>query len=962
MPLQETNSSSIDQGVDRKNLNIIRERFLRVNAARLSRTKSSLSARQEVFLDLLPLLFHVNHPILPGYVTRETPSGVFNYNPSKSDVLKAQRLARSFNYQRQPNHRPAITGLYLMGSCGTVAQSEKSDLDIWVCHQDDMNGNDTRLLRKKCDDISLWASSRGLEAHFFLMEGEKFRLGERESLSAEDCGSSQHYLLLDEFYRTGLLIAGRFPIWWLIPSDEDTNYDYYSKTLREKRFIREDESIDFGGVGYIPAGEFAGAGVWQLYKAIDSPYKSVLKILLTEVYASEYPKVEPLSTSFKKAIYKKQLDINELDPYVVVYRKLEDYLTKRNEPNRLELVRRCFYFKVGIALSRSGRNRGNSWKRELMEKLVIEWGWPKEHLYNLDARKKWKVGRVMEEQKELVRELTNCYRFVLEFARRTRASSMINSQEMNILGRKLYAAFERKAEKIEWINPGISPNLIEENLTFFIHQSKDKELSQWAVSSDRVDKNHLKRALILKKSNSLTSLLAWCHYNGLCDSSSRISVVEGEHTVREYEIFNMMYHMRQKLPVAKQYSDPEERQHERFNHAMRPIFVQLFINVGSDPLEHKRSQGIELISAHTDSLGYSGFRENLVINVEQVVVNSWGEISSHRYDGRNALMRCLKDFFQMSPPHKGGSLPQIDIHCFCPTRAVPISARVKELCTDITTCFYSESKSENARYVIEIGREFYVLQLNEKGLDVSHANNFGELLKYLGEPQTRYSSIVFDRYCRPNSTLQTLCQYAQPERIQVFFQQKDRLVDIFVLDELCSLHSVTTPFHSVTSLLNPLDQFIQSTLFRQRSESDDVVNMSTNNFPLQSRTVEYYEVTEKNGKKTVTRYNDFDEISAKHFFNLQATGTRNSDGNVLFDIYCDNTEFLAADFGVNIYRKAATHILNLRQSTTHYPCYITDLDLSRLIDESNGGPIQTIQYLRYKQQLELQIDKAIGDV
>ncbi len=962
MSLQEKNQSSIDDGVDRKNLNVIKARFLQVNAARLSRTKSSLTARQEVFLDLLPLLFHVNHPILPGYVTRETPSGVVNYNPSKDDIQKAQRLARSFNYQRQPNHRPGITGLYLMGSCGTVAQSKKSDLDIWVCHQDNLNHDDTRLLRKKCDNISLWALSRGLEVHFFMMEGEKFRLGERESLSAEDCGSSQHYLLLDEFYRTGLLIAGRFPIWWLIPSDEDVNHDYYSKTLREKRFIQEDESIDFGGVGHIPAGEFAGAGVWQLYKAIDSPYKSVLKILLTEVYASEYPKVVPLSTSFKRAIYNKQLDIDELDPYVVVYRKLESYLKARDEPNRLELVRRCFYFKVGIALSRSNRNRSKSWKRQLMEKLVVEWQWPKEHLYNLDARKKWKVARVIDEQKELVRELTNCYRFVLEFARRTRASSMINSQEMNILGRKLYAAFERKAEKIEWINPGISPNLTEENLTFFLHQTEEGKLSQWAVSSDTVDKNNPDRSQILKKSNSLTSLLAWCHYNGLCDNSTRIAIVDGEHTVREYEIFNMMHHMRQQLPVAKQYSDQEERQHERFNETMRPIFVQLFINVGSDPLEHKRSQGIELISDHTDSLGYSGFRENLVLNVEQVIVNSWGEISSHRYEGRNALMRCIRDFFQMLPPNSKGTLPEINIHCFCPTRATAISTRVQELIEDITASFYGDKQAANTRYVVEIGREFYLLQFIEKHLKISHAKNFIELAKYLGEPQITYSPIKFDRYCRPNSTLQALCQYAQAERIQVFFEQKDDVADIFVLDEMCSLYMFSTPFHNANSLLNPLDQFIQSTLFRQYSESGDFDSISTGEYTPQSRKIEYYQITEKKTRKVISRYSDIEEINSKHFFNVQATATQNIEGNIQFDIYCDSIEFLAADYGTDIYIMAAKHILSLRKSAAHYPCYITDLDLSSLIDSTTDTPIQTIQYLRYKQQLELQLDAAISEL
>lgn len=282
-PSNSSAPSSIDQGVDRKNLNVIRKRFLQVNAARIARTKAALSGRQQIILELLPLLFHVNHPILPGYVSPQTPVGVADYEPSKIDIQKAQRLARSFTYHRQPSLQPKITGLFLMGSSGTIAQSGKSDLDIWLCHQNNLNANDTLLLRQKCDDISRWAMTRRLEVHFFLMEGEKFRKGERETLTTEDCGSSQHYLLLDEFYRTGLLIAGKIPIWWLVPPEEDGNYDYYSKTLREKRFIKKDDSIDFGGVGNIPAGEFIGAGVWQLYKAIDSPYKSVLKILLTEV-------------------------------------------------------------------------------------------------------------------------------------------------------------------------------------------------------------------------------------------------------------------------------------------------------------------------------------------------------------------------------------------------------------------------------------------------------------------------------------------------------------------------------------------------------------------------------------------------------------------------------------------------------------------------------------------------------
>ena len=56
----------IDDGIDRKVLAQLRARFLKVNAGRLQRAMLALSSRQQLVLRLLPLLFHVNHPLLPG--------------------------------------------------------------------------------------------------------------------------------------------------------------------------------------------------------------------------------------------------------------------------------------------------------------------------------------------------------------------------------------------------------------------------------------------------------------------------------------------------------------------------------------------------------------------------------------------------------------------------------------------------------------------------------------------------------------------------------------------------------------------------------------------------------------------------------------------------------------------------------------------------------------------------------
>ena len=63
------------------------------------------------------------------------------------------------------------------------------------------------------------------------MDDVSFRDQEHQQLSNENAGSSQHHLLLDEFYRTGLLVAGRYPVWWLVPAEYEKHYDEYVDKL-----------------------------------------------------------------------------------------------------------------------------------------------------------------------------------------------------------------------------------------------------------------------------------------------------------------------------------------------------------------------------------------------------------------------------------------------------------------------------------------------------------------------------------------------------------------------------------------------------------------------------------------------------------------------------------------------------------------------------------------------------------
>ena len=63
-------------GPGRKALNRIVGRFLALCDERLLRIRATLTHEQRSLFDLLPLLWHVNHPMLPGFVSSDTPAGM----------------------------------------------------------------------------------------------------------------------------------------------------------------------------------------------------------------------------------------------------------------------------------------------------------------------------------------------------------------------------------------------------------------------------------------------------------------------------------------------------------------------------------------------------------------------------------------------------------------------------------------------------------------------------------------------------------------------------------------------------------------------------------------------------------------------------------------------------------------------------------------------------------------------
>lgn len=919
-------------GVDRKLLKQVRDRFMQVNADKLSKTYAGLAPKQQDILLVVPLLFHVNHPLMPGYVAREVPSGVYGYEPDKQTISVAKSFSQTFKFKSDKRQKSKIHAIYMMGSTGTLAHSEQSDVDLWLCHDPELLDADKKLLSDKAKKIDEWANSLGLELHTFLMDADKFRAGDlTNKMDKESSGSAQHYLLLDEFYRTAILLAGRYPIWWLIPPACESDYAELTHLLLSKRFIKESDVIDFGSAAHIPKNELVGAALWQLYKGIDSPYKSVLKILLAEVYAQEMPAHESLSQTLKQAVYNDELQVENLDPYLLVYRRLETYLLANKEHKRLDLVRKSFYLKVAKKLSKPPTGRSASWQRKTLETIVKNWGWPDEKFRYLDSRNTWKIDQVLQERQVVVAELSYCYRFLSQYARGHGIDSSISSNDMNLLGRKLYSVFQKKAGKIEHVNPGIVTNLWEENLA--IHHASTQAFladpNSWLVYRDLNTSSDASFEVSLRKSSHLIELISWLYFNEILTQSTRMSFVPGTSEVRFFEVQSMIRALSLVLPMPL----PAVTQ-KAYQKKLALAHLVLFINVGIDPLKRMSEKGMHRLSDRTDSLDYSSQRHNLVKTIDQVAVNTWNEVMAHRYEMGDTLMQNLQSYLQICLDQLNSVECQLSVFCFCPQRAQAIAGRVEDLFKSIKHAFFQSTGVRPARYVIEVETGYYVFQYIDQQFRYFVCQNERALLDRLGDRPTDFSPIIFDKHAQlSNAELLPLLAYNLSGSVQIFYLAFNGRTEgiysqgykVLVLDEFGSFLQFELPLIQEELLQSSLSRCAQSLLMSRQMNDMSGANVSLMNTAI-------YRVNHLKSGDMTLKPKELTKIPDIASYELHLTAIKTPAGD-LIDISFSGPNISYKDFAYNDYENqqfdALVHYaIHQDNYSDRYPFQIVEVSFS----------------------------------
>lgn len=924
-------------------LKAIKKKFLTLNQMRLSRTRETLRVQQQDVLDILPLLFHVNHPSLPGYVSMETPVGISNYLKEGQALMAARRLVKGFEYKRLMSHYYDIHAMFLIGSSGTIAHSTKSDFDIWLCHSPSLDTAKLNELREKCEKIEKWADGYNLEMHFFLMNADRFRRGEVLDLSSESSGTAQHDLLLDEFYRTALWLAGRIPMWWLVPPEEEKNYTEYAKNLIERRYLQDGETIDFGGLGHMPAEEFFGAAVWQIYKGVDSPYKSVLKILLMEAYAKDYPDIEFLSLTFKRKIYEPgEISLNAVDPYLMLIDRLTEYVMKNDGLDRIELVRRCFYFKINLPLSKMRYIAGTNWQQDVLHALTKKWDWRLSHLSMLDGRNQWKIERITQERKALVDELTQSYFALSQFARENAGLAMISQRDLTVLGRKLYAAFERKAGKVEIINRGFNSDL-HEPLVALVQRRTQGGRETWSMHRGGSLGAPGEEGAPLKRVNHLMELLIWGYFNRLIDRRSAYAIQTHDSVFSDRELHAIIHKLQQLFPGGRL----PAVEIDDFANKPRLLSVLLFVNVGLKASSTRARDG-HLITDKVDALSFGAAGENLIHSIDVLFVTSWQELMFFHYEEVSGMLDCLCQYLQWSPLGEGEAPPSAQVFCYSSGHGDKIMRRVSELFESVRKAYVTPG-NRNLRYVLAVERGYSMLYLEDGMLKHLQLATYEELLEQLGRPQPHYSPLVIDPSARYRGPLMVIYAHDKPGVVQFYFHVAGKDLEVYVLDEKGSLFHQILPLADPAVVLAHYHVFLRAILKRQVFPGTGVAAPER---------IECYQLKDAGGEEPVLERRKLAYQPPQRCFSVQVIGDPN-DSSTGFTVFCDDVEFSTAEYGDALFGEVAKYIMQQRGSGLDYPIYITDIDVpANLLGVEPGQNVQTIHYLAYKKRIEERLNKA----
>ncbi len=600
-PMEESIVAEINMQIFCEFIHYGEEKFLRQNQRSMLTALDLFNKDQAELFQLIPFLLHENI-VLPGMksIDTQTPCGIWNYMPSPETRKILSKYIDNKEKTPRQSRGETIESLFTIGSVGSIAQESDSDIDYWVCiNEENLSSQDIALLKKKLEILEKMAMDQFYtQVTFFIVDVHRAKNNDFGGTTSESSGTAQLNLLKEEFYRTMLHVAGKIALWSVVPSAIcEHYYSYISNSVIVTS--TSCQYIDLGDVNAISPGEYMGASLWQMFKSLKSPYKSVIKMALLEKYIYEYGGGKLLCNQYKDGWMNSgsQLKLARNDSYFILLEHLRDYFQTVGDSYSVELLLHCFFLKLGISEQTQIDDTILGLRKILLDYCIHQWDLSKDDMFKMGRFNDWKYSQVATLSNTIKAYMIKTYKKIIDhLSDQTHSRSRLSPEDRTVLGRKVFIEFVKQPGRIEKML------LLPRNDRYYKHLylqhiSDGNDTGMWQLLNK--DQNGDKSAAdLLIQAQTIEAIGAWLIYNGIYSENRVINLIPNPTWVTFNSIRNLYK-------------------------AMHGFFSPLFENpVGFDQL----LMAGKVLGLFVTTNFYAPVQQGKITDYSIVYLNSWGEM------------------------------------------------------------------------------------------------------------------------------------------------------------------------------------------------------------------------------------------------------------------------------------------------------------------------------------------------
>jgi len=883
-----------------------RDLYLKWNRQQLESLAESLSDEVISVINLIPLLLHVNSRFLPGYIGLDVPYGIYSYLPDQETLKSATLINKKFQYQDEGKiTNSAIDAVYLQK---TIING---NMRCWIFKSPKLTKDQSIQLHEKFNKIVSWVSSQGLKLKFELVSSDEFR----ESTKYSD--NENKSIFLDYYYSESVLLAGKYPVWWLVPPGKNNEYSAFVEHIKQARFVDAGEYIDLGSTNDFHKSDILHYSVEQIKKVKKSAEICFIRLIIASRRCALWPNIDGISIRLKDNLYQSKDNINSTfiasdmmkDAFVH-----DSIIKQKYNPN-----------KIIAGLKRVSK----SINTDLLDAFLGDDYYREGFVSGIDN-----VVSYLNLYKSIAIVIKEKFSEIIDVCA-VNSNDPDYSSTLDSTIQNMRSFLSDNPDRVAIYNNKDSANIVLDRIQ--LKHEVSKEADKWSLvllASEGNEKT-------IEGFSNLLALLSWCWLNRLVNRLTQVSIScplqEVKQTEARYMLDILMHDVNPQL-----ISDVPA---EAFEHSIRPLQSLLFLNFKNDKALKKSP-----LLIRNKQQDINATSSGLQLYCEQLAINSWGDVYTRQYIGNMGLLKCLCDWTHYSPLDSM-SLPK-DLEAFGHGTgdSTYIAQRVNQIYSEMISFFY-QSRSAESRFYLRLDSSFYVVKVEDGLLMPDKIGGKKELIESLEEPFSSFSPGMMESKAIVEEPLKEIYQLNKENVLQVFFKVSNRRAYCWVLDERGSLwRGVVDDFER--------DSFVTHWLYLFRNIRNRLKKTSYENKELPSLEIKQISANQLGGLEFYLVSSD-SLTGAKKFIDVQVTIEHDDEGDQL-SLMCNGKSFSYKDFKRNALIECVHYISSKIRIGGLVPVYVTDINVPlRLFNISQRDEVQSNHILKFKRSFENRIYKLL---